>query len=98
FLHALYQAVRAHVGPVSINEVKARSTTVRLVNYGPACRHVNEAWPQRMLAFIVYQDMINAVFVLERIRHLVLHCAGDCANTRCLPSSLVSTLPIISAG
>ena len=98
FLHALDQAVGPHVGPILIYEFETRGTTVGFVDYGPTGGHVNEAWPQRMLTFGIYQNMIDAIFVLEWIRHLVLHRTSDCLTGCCLPSSLARTLPIFSAG
>src|SRR3974377_1273610 len=98
FVHAFDQAVGPHVGPISIYEVEARGTAVGFVDYGPTSGHVNEAWPQRMLTFGIYQNVIDTIFVLEWIRHLVLHRTSDCLTGCCLPSSLASTLPIFLAG
>jgi hypothetical protein len=73
FLHTFNQAVWPHIGPIFIYELKASGTVVRFVYYGPAFGNIDEAWPQGMLAFSVYQNMIDAVFVVEWIRHFVLH-------------------------
>jgi hypothetical protein len=73
FPHVLDQAVWPHIGPILIYEFEASGTAVRFVNYGPAFGDIDEAWPKGMLAFIVYQNMIGTVFVLERICHFVLH-------------------------
>jgi hypothetical protein len=71
--HKFNQAVWPHIGPIFIYELKASGTVVRFVYYGPAFGNIDEAWPQGMLAFSVYQNMIDAVFVVEWIRHFVLH-------------------------
>ena len=56
-----------------IYKLKAGGTAVRFVNYGPAFGDIDKAWPKGMLAFIIYQNVIGAVFVLEWICHFVLH-------------------------
>lgn len=76
FLHAFDKAPWPHVGPMLIYEFEASGTAVRCVNYGPTRRDLDEARPKRMLSFVVDQNMIDAVFVFERISHVVLHHNG----------------------
>ena len=55
---------------------------VQLQNDGPTLRHLDEGRPQRVLSFVVDQDVVGAVFVFERIGHVSLlpHCAAHIAR------------------
>jgi hypothetical protein len=70
--HLLDQTEGSHVGPVFVDEVEAGRPRVRFVNYGPAFWDVNEAWPKRVLAFIIDENMKGSVFIIKWIRHDLL--------------------------
>src|SRR5262245_45593095 len=93
-LHSLDKALRPHVGPVPVDVVEAGGPAVRLVNGGPALGHLLEGRPQRMLSFVVDQDVVGGVLVLERVGHVFLRV---CRFVRRL-SSVASALPIFAAG
>jgi hypothetical protein len=42
------------------------------MNDGPALGDLDEARPKRMLALVVDQNVVDAVFVFKRIGHVVL--------------------------
>src|SRR5215207_1378807 len=67
--HPFDQALRPHVRPILIDEFQAGGTCVGLVSNGPAERHLLEGRPQRMLTFLVHQDVEDGSFILERIGH-----------------------------
>src|SRR3954464_1582526 len=72
FLHVFDETVRAHVSPMLIYEFEAGGTARRLMNDGPALGNLDEARPKRMLALVVDQNVVDAVFVFKRIGHVVL--------------------------
>jgi len=72
FLHVFDETVRAHVSPVLIYEFEAGGTARRLMNDGPPLGDLDEARPKRVLALVVDQNVVDAVFVLKRIGHVVL--------------------------
>src|SRR5882762_8237125 len=78
-LHFPDQAPRPYVGPVLLDEFEARLTLTFAEDYLPPVGHVGEYRPERVLAFIVYQDNVVGVLVFERIRR---HCA---LLSQCLP-------------
>src|SRR5580658_8881122 len=67
FLHFLDEALGSHIGPVFLDEIDTGLTRVFFVRHGPARRHVCENRPERILALIVDQGQISAIFVFERI-------------------------------
>jgi hypothetical protein len=72
FLHVFDETVRAHVSPMLIYEFEAGGTARRLMNDGPAFGDLDEARPKRVLALVIYQNVVDAVFVFKWIGHIVL--------------------------
>ena len=68
-IHAGYQALGPHVSPILVDVVKAGLATGRLMDGGPTSRYVDELGPERILAFVIDQHHIGAVFVLKWIAH-----------------------------
>jgi hypothetical protein len=55
-----------------IDEFEASGTGRRLMNDGPSLGDLDEARPKRVLALIIDQNVVDAVFVFKRIGHVVL--------------------------
>src|ERR1700735_3316712 len=70
--HFLDQALGPHIGPVLLDEVKARRARVLRMRDGPACWYLGEGRPERVLPLIVDQGKKPAVLVLEWIGHVLL--------------------------
>lgn len=68
-IHHVDKASRTHVSPILVDVVKAGLATGRLMDGGPTSRYVDELGPERILAFVVDQHHIGAVFVLKWIGH-----------------------------
>src|SRR6476659_6244144 len=66
-VHGFDQAVGPHVGPILFYKIETSGTAVRLMNYSPAVRDVDEAGPEGMLPLFIDQNMIDAVFIFKRI-------------------------------
>jgi hypothetical protein len=68
-IHAGYQAPGPHVSPVLVDIVKTGLAARRLMDGSPTCWYVDEVGPERILAFVVNQHHIGAIFVLKWIGH-----------------------------
>jgi len=68
-IHAIDQASRTHVGPILVDVIKAGLTGIRLVNARPAGWDFDKDGPERILALVINQHDIGAVFIFERICH-----------------------------
>ncbi len=69
-IHAGYQAPGPHVSPILVDIVKAGLAARRLMDGSPTCWYVDELGPERILAFVVDQHHVGAVFVLKWITHI----------------------------
>src|ERR1043165_2028341 len=67
--HPVNQTLRPHVLPILIDEFKAGRAGAGLKRNGPAGRHLFESGPKGMLPLFIDQDVIDALFVFERIGH-----------------------------
>lgn len=69
--HVFDQAIGPHIGPIFLDIREACGTGVRLMDDLPTVGQLDECGPERVLPLVVDQDMINSIFVLERVRHAV---------------------------
>jgi hypothetical protein len=60
------------VRPVLLDECQAVRPTLRLMNYYPASRDGNVAWPQGVLFMVIYKHMINSILVFKWIGHVLI--------------------------
>jgi hypothetical protein len=75
-LHAFNQAPWTHIGPILVDEFEASGTRIGRMDDGPTDRNVDETRPKRMLPLLVDENMVDAVFVFERVRQFRLLCAS----------------------
>src|SRR5262245_56952897 len=66
-VHALYQALRSHVGPVPLDVVEAVLPGVRAAHNLPALRYGRERRPHGMLLLGIDEYQVRAVLVVERV-------------------------------
>src|SRR5688572_4141918 len=68
-LGGLDETFGPHVGPVCLDVFQAGVPAVLPVDDLPSGRDGHEMRPQRILAFVVDQDVEHALVIIERIRH-----------------------------
>src|SRR5207248_7572227 len=78
-----------------IDILEAGCPALRLVHNRPPFGDLFEARPERMLSFVVDQDMVGGVLVLERIGHVLLLRVFRVFRRL---SSIARALPIFAAG
>jgi hypothetical protein len=81
-----------------VYKFEAGGTARRFMNDGPALGDLDEARPKRVLALLVDQNVVDAIFVFKRIGHVVLledHSLASADVSELSISRRASDLPLV---
>src|SRR5262245_41255447 len=75
FFHFLSQAKRSHVGPDFFNIGQTFRLVTGFSNFSPAQRILTIDWPDRILLFMIHDNLINSVvfFLVHMFLRLLLY-------------------------